>query len=167
MISPELIRRYPFFAGLSHDQIVALAKAGEEITVEENRYFFHEGDELSKGFYLVLEGTVAVVIQIPAQDVEQKVSGQLTGKLETSDIALSDVGPGEVFGWSAMISPHQATAGAKAVETSRVIGFDREQLTQAFEEDCCFGYQVLQKVAEVSRDRLQDMRNESLSHILE
>ena len=29
MVSPELIRRYPFFAGLSYEQIVTLAKAAD------------------------------------------------------------------------------------------------------------------------------------------
>ena len=55
MVSPELLRRYPFFAGLSHDYLSKLAKMSEELAVEEGHYFFHEEDELDT-FYLTLEG---------------------------------------------------------------------------------------------------------------
>jgi hypothetical protein len=34
MVSPELIRRYPFFAGLDYDQLVKLAKVAQEYKVE-------------------------------------------------------------------------------------------------------------------------------------
>jgi len=42
MISAEVIRRYPFFGGLTLKQINALAKLGKEEIVEVGHYFFHE-----------------------------------------------------------------------------------------------------------------------------
>ncbi len=165
MISPELIRRYPFFAGLSHDHIVTLAKVADELTVETGYYFFHEGDELER-LYLVVEGAVAIVIEVPAQDVEHELSGQLTGELKTSDVVISAVGPGEVFGWSALVPPHQATTSGKATTPCRVIAFDCQELLSIFEDDCLFGYLMTQKIAQVVRDRLRDMRIESLAHVV-
>ena len=165
MISPEIIRRYPFFAGLDEDQIVALAQVADEITVDAGYYFFHEEDELNT-FYLVVEGEVAVIIEVPDQDVEQKVSGQLMGKLKTKDIIISTVGPGEVFAWSGLVPPHKATGSAKTNGTCRVLAFDGLQLREKFEEDCRFGYLMMQKVAEVSRGRLRDLRIESLASLV-
>jgi hypothetical protein len=46
MISAELIRRYPFFDRLTHDQILTLARVGEELTVEAGHYFFYERERL-------------------------------------------------------------------------------------------------------------------------
>ena len=165
MISPQLIRRYPFFAGLSHEQIVILANAASELNVEANHYFFHEGDILNN-FYLVVEGAVAIVIEVPDQNVKHKVSDQLTGTLQTSDVVISAVGPGEVFGWSAFVPPHHATTSGKATTPCRVVVFDRHELVKVFNEDCEFGYVMMQKVAQITRDRLHDIRIESLAHII-
>jgi CRP-like cAMP-binding protein len=164
MISSEIIRRYPYFAGLSHEQIVNLAKIADEVTVEANHYFFHEGDGL-ESFYMILEGAVAIVIGVPDREVGNNVSAQLTGALNSKDIVISAIGPGEVFGWSALITPYKSTASGKATTPCRVVVFDCQELRKMFERDCRFGYLMLQKTAQVIRDRLRKMRVESLAHL--
>ena len=62
MISPELIRRYPFFSGLNFNQITTLATVADEMTVETGYYFFHEGDNLTK-LFLVMDGKVDVLTE--------------------------------------------------------------------------------------------------------
>jgi CRP-like cAMP-binding protein len=151
MVSPELLRRYPFFAGLSIDQITTLAKAANEMTVEPGHYFFREGEELCC-FYMVIEGAVAIVIELPYQGKE---------------VVTSTVGPGEVFAWSGLVPPHNAVASGKALVPCRVIAFDCRELRKSFEEDCRFGYLMMQKAAQVIRERLRDMRIESLAHFAE
>jgi CRP-like cAMP-binding protein len=165
MISPELIRRYPFFAGLEESQIVSLAQVAVEAKVDEGHVFFNEGDKLDT-FYLVVEGQVAVIIEVPDQGVEQKVSGQLMGELDTRDIVISTVGPGEVFAWSGLVPPHEATASSKAGSACWVVAFDGVKLREMFEEDCQFGYVMMQKAAQVSRARLRDLRIESLASLI-
>lgn len=164
MISPELLRRYPFFANLSEDQLVTLAQAASEVTVEANHYFFRDGDELDS-FYLVVEGEAAIAIEVPDQAVEQKVSRQLTGKLQTTDVVVSTIEPGDVFGWSALVPPHESTASGKATTASRVIAINAAQLRPSFEEDTAFGYLMMQKAAQVTRERLRDLRIEVLSYL--
>jgi CRP-like cAMP-binding protein len=164
MVSPELVRRYPFFAGLDYDHIVKLSKVADEEGVEAGHCFFHETDEL-KSIYLVLEGAVAIVFEVTDRDVEQQISGQLTGELKTKDITVSTVGTGDIFGWSGLIPPHAATAAAKAITPCRVLTFDSEKLLQTFDEDCRFGYIMAQKAARVIRERLRDSRIESLAHL--
>ncbi|MBN1219730.1 MAG: Crp/Fnr family transcriptional regulator [Anaerolineae bacterium] len=164
MISPEVLRRYPFFAGLNYDHLVALAKVAEELVVETDHYFFHEGDSLDH-LYLVVEGAVAIVIEVPARDVEHKLAEQFTGDLKTDEIVLSAVGPGEVFGWSALVPPPEVTNSGKATTPCRVIAFDAKELLKIFERDYNFGYLMIQKMAQVVRGRLRDMRTESLAHL--
>lgn len=168
MISPEIIRRYPFFAGLNFEQIETLARAAEEVHTEEGHYFFHEGDELH-AFYLVLEGAIAVVIELPDQELaaNQSVANQLTGELATKEVVVSTVGTGDIFGWSGLVAPYIATAGAKAITRCRVIQFDTKKLCKIFEEDPRFGYLMILKAAQVVRERLRDMRIESLAFITE
>lgn len=165
MISPEVLRRYPFFSRLSMDQITTLAKLATEKTVEADYFFFRE-DEKSTNFYLLLEGAVAIVYELPEREVEHKISDQFTRKLKTRDVIVSTVGPGDVFGWSGLIPPHKTTAGAKAVTPCRVVIFDCIELLKEFDKDCAFAYLMTQKAAKVIRERLQDVRIESLSTIV-
>lgn len=164
MISPELIRRFPFFAGLDLEQINKLAKLGSEEIVEEGHYFFHENDELDK-FYFSLEGAIGIVYEVPERDVEHTVADQFARKLKTKDIVISTVGPGEMFGWAGLVPPHTARASAKALAPSRVIAFDSLTLLKEFDKDCGFGYVMTQKAAQVIGNRLRDLRVESLAFV--
>ena len=162
MISPELIRRYSFFAGLNHDYLGTLAKYADERSVQAGHCFFGEGAELKK-FYLVLEGIVAILIDVPDRALEQPLYGQITGHLNTRGVMVSTVGVGEVFGWSALVPPHQSTASAKAVTPCRVAAFDCEKLRPILEQDCRFAYLMVLKTAQIVRGRLRDRRIESLA----
>ena len=166
MVSPELLRRYPFFAGLSHDYLAKLAKMSDEISVDEGHYFFHEDDDLDI-FYLTLEGAVAIVIELPEKDVQHKVSEQFLRELKTKDVIVSTVGSGDIFGWSGLIPPYKATAGAKAVIACRVVAVRIEDLRDLFEKDCEFGLVMTLKAAQIIRERLRDLRTESLSFIVQ
>lgn len=163
MVSPELIRRYPFFAGLSQDHLIALAKAAYEKKTKSGYKFFCEGKELTE-FYLVVEGAVSIDFAVPDPDVKQEVSEQLTGDLKTKDVTVSTVGTGDVFGWSAIVPPCNATAGATAVTPCRVIAFDCEKLREDFKQDTGFACSMILRAAHVMRDRLRDIRIESLSY---
>jgi CRP-like cAMP-binding protein len=162
MISPELIRRYPFFAGLSGEQVRVIAELAEEEIVDTDHYFFHEGDTLD-GFYLALEGAIALVIELPDRAVSHRISDQFSRKLSTTDVVISTVGPGDVFGWSGLVPPHSAIAGAKALAPARVVKVKSVELLKIFEEDCSFGYKMTVKAAQGIRDRLHDLRIESLA----
>ena len=162
MISAELIRRFPFFAGLDLEQINKLAKLGTEEIVEEGHYFFHENDELDK-FYVNLEGAVGIVYEVPERGVKQKVADQFDRKLKTKDIVISTVGPGEMFGWPGLVPPHKARASSKALAPCRVIAFDSKKLLEEFDKDYAFGYILTQKAAQVIGNRLRDLRVESLA----
>lgn len=162
MISSEVLRRYPFSAKLSIDQLNTLAKLATELTVDTEHFFFREDEQL-KNFYLVLEGAVAIVFELPAREVEHKISEQFTRKLQTKDVVVSTVGPGDLFGWAGLVPPHNSNAGAKAVTPCRVVAFDCQELLSAFDEDCGFGYIMTQKAAQILAERLRDLRIESLA----
>ncbi len=164
MISAEIIRRYPFFAGLTYEQIVILAKLGDESRAEKNHAFFKENDVL-KSIYLVLEGEVAIIIEVPDRDVKQSVADQLTGEMKMKDIALSTVGSGDIFGFPALIPPYNANASAKAITQCRVVEFDCTELLKEFDKDCGFGYVMTQRVAQLAVERLRDLRVETLAWI--
>jgi len=164
MISSEYIRRYPLSSGLNFDQITTLAAVADEVTVEAGQYFFHEGDKLRELFF-IMDGEVDIVVSIPDRNHVQHVAEQIVGNFVTEDVTISNVGPGQLLAWSALIPPHASTAGARAATPTRVLAFDCEQLLRIFQEDPEFGYLMLQKIANVIRQRLRDLRIQSLAHV--
>lgn len=148
MITPELISRYPFFSDLDLDDIITIANTAEGNTVESGEFVFREGDEL-RYFYIVIEGAIGIV-------------RERSGKNSITETVISAVGPGHVFAWSALVPPYLATASAKALTPCWLITFDCQKLLQAFQNDCEFGFRMMQKIVQISRDRLLDARIESL-----
>jgi len=128
----------------------------------KHTHFFYEGDELDS-FYLVVEGDVSITVDIPDREYEQSLVQQLTNDLTMTDVTVSTVGPGNTFGWSALIPPNISTASAKATIASRVLQFDRTKIQSAIDDDCCFGHLLTLKAAQVIRKRLRDMRMETLA----
>lgn len=165
MVPLELLRRYPFFAGFTRDQLDDLARVAEEITVEADHQFISEGERLTR-FYLVLEGTIGIIIKIPDREYVQTLTRQITNDLITRDVTVSTVAEGEVFGWSALIPPNLATAIVKSLTPSRVMAFDYKQLQPIIAEDCCFGHLLTLKAAQIIRDRLRDAHIESLAEVV-
>lgn len=164
MISPELIRRYPFFGGLSSEHIVALANAGEEITIADGDFLFQESNKLDY-FYLLLEGEVLITLDIPDRTKGQSVSKQLTGeKLNTVEVETGVVEEGQAFGYSAIIPPYEATANARAKNECKLIRFDAAVLRESFEQDYHLAYLLSQRAAQVMRQRMQSLRIESLAY---
>lgn len=162
MISPELIRRYPFFAGFSMEEIQILAMAGEELNVKQDHVFFRGNDTLDR-FYLIMDGAVGILLEPPLRDVKHGVVEQLTGQMQTEDVIVSTIAQGDVFGWSALLPPFKATAGAKALGATRVIAFDAIELLHVFDENPHFGYRMVQRLAYVIHRRLYDRQIESLA----
>jgi CRP-like cAMP-binding protein len=167
MISPEVIRRFPIFAKLGNEQIDTLAKLADQTPADPGDVLFKEGDKLDK-FYLVAKGAVAIFIEVPAEEAADDIAGQLTREMSMDEIVTSTVGTGDLFGTSALIPPYEATASAKALDTTcSLIAFDAKKLLEMFEEDCRFGYLMTQKAAQVLRERMRDLRIESLACVEE
>ena len=164
MISPELLRRYQFAAGLSHEKIVNIAKVSDEIEVDADTYFFHDGEQVEK-FYIVMEGAVAILFEVPDREEGSAVSEQLTGSLPMKEVVISTVGTGSPFGWAGIISPHEAFASAKSIAPTKVLAMDCAALRKMFEADNEFAYHMTAKAAQVMREQLRDLSIETLAFI--
>lgn len=148
MVSPELLRRFPFFAGLTEEELKSIAMISEEEKFDANTFIFREQGKAEK-LYLLIEGTVDIMINTDEEGLQQET--------------VSTLAHGDVFCWSAVVEPHVLTAAAFAATPVTVIAIDGSGLRAMFELDCHLGYRVLQKAATIISRRLKDTRIQMLS----
>ncbi len=162
MVSPQLIKRYPFFGGLTEEQVKQIAILGEEEIVQKDDVLFETGEEVDE-LFLVEKGEFGLYLQATDRHKKHSIVSQLMGTVEMEGVLVSTVEPGEVVGWSALIPPHEATATVMALEDSLVITLSGMKLRELFDQDRGFECVMIQKVAQVIRKRLQDRQIESIA----
>lgn len=147
MVSPELLRRYPFFAHLGEAQLQAIAMLAQEITVETGTTILEENNP-ADAFYLLLEGNI---------DLYYTVKESYKPELQ-KEVVVGEVNPGEPFGISALIEPYRFTSTARTSADSRVIGIDAQALRELLEKDQSLAYQIFKKIARAAMERLSATR---------
>lgn len=162
MVLARLINSVPFFNGLKDGQTDQIAKVSHLMDVEAGYKFFSEGDELDT-FYLIEHGFVDITIGIPDRTVKHKFVDQLTRNMLMEEIAVSRVSEGEIFGWSAIIPPHESTANAVAATPCSLIAVNYRKLGPVLDQDPDFACMMAIKAAQIVRKRLRDRRIESLA----
>jgi len=65
MISPEVLRRYPYFVGINDESLKRLAMIAEEKTIPANSVMFREGDPASH-LSVILKGEVNIEYMLVA-----------------------------------------------------------------------------------------------------
>jgi CRP-like cAMP-binding protein len=139
MISPELLRRYPFFCCLDEQQQKAVAMIAEEVTYETGTILFGEAQPVNS-LYLLIEGSIDLYYAELDRPQRQP--------------SVAEVNPGEAFGISGLIEPHQATATARAASACRVLKIDARALRALCEVDCKMGYALMRQAAQIALERL-------------
>jgi CRP/FNR family cyclic AMP-dependent transcriptional regulator len=148
MVSPELLRRFPFFSGLTDEEIKSIAMISDEEKHEADTFIFRERDKAQK-MYVLIEGTVDIMVNTDEEGLERETVSTLTH--------------GDVFCWSAVVEPNLLTASAFAATPARVVAIDGAGLRAMFELDCHLGFRILQKAAVIISSRLKDTRIQMLS----
>ena len=137
----DLMQQHPFLAGLSHEHMQTLVGCATNVRFTEGTTVMQEGQMANK-FYLVRSGRVALQMQV-------------TGK---GDLRIQTVGPGEILGWSWLISPYRWHFTGVVVLDTRAIALDGECLRTKCEKDPHFGYEMLKRLAQVMERRLEATR---------
>ncbi len=140
MVSPEVLRYYPLFAGQDEEILKKIALLADEKEIREGGCLFFEG-EIAKTLCLIEEGAVSLTLNL-GEYGEQRIE------------KLDPLGKGEVIGWSALIEPHVYTMGAMAEEQTRYVTFDGEALRELLDDNPEAGYFMFKKLAEVIGQRL-------------
>ncbi|MBN2578662.1 MAG: cyclic nucleotide-binding domain-containing protein [Pirellulales bacterium] len=141
MISSEVLRRYPYFAGIHEESLKRLAMIAEEKRIPAATRVFNEGDPADK-MSVIVKGEVHV----------QYLLGN--NELRTVDTLVD----GEILGWSAMIAPYKMTAHCTATKDTELVCLDARKLRELCDEDPRLGYQLTIEIAKLLAHRLEGAR---------
>jgi CRP/FNR family cyclic AMP-dependent transcriptional regulator len=141
MVSPELLRRYPFFASLSEDQLKAMATIAEERTYPKDTLLVKENTSASK-LALLLEG-----------DVDLVFSGGGEGSVVNA--LVGSIAPGEVYGVSSLIEPYRYISSVKATMPVKVVELDGPALRALMEVDAKLAAVLMRNISVAVLERLK------------
>lgn len=147
MISPELLRRFPFFGVMKDEYLKMIAMHTEEVAFESGATLLSEG-ERAEGLYFLLDGNIDLY-----HTVETAYRPELS-----RDFRVGEINPGEAFGLSACIEPRIYTATARAAKDSRVLKIEAAALQNICQQDKEFAYGLMNQVANIAMQRLNSTR---------
>lgn len=143
MVSPEILRRYPFFGSLSDSQLKAMAMIAEEETYSKGAVICEEGQP-AKAFFLLLDGSVSLYYKS-----EEEFRPETR-----KDFLVGEINPGEIFAISLLIDPYIYTATVKAEKDSKVVRFTSLGIKGLIEKDSTLYCVLMREIAKAAMERL-------------
>jgi CRP/FNR family cyclic AMP-dependent transcriptional regulator len=141
----RILHSHPFLQNLDEDYLKQIVGCASNVVFHDDQLIFKEGDEAEK-FYLIRSGKVAL---------------ELNGR-DKGTIRILTIGPGQILGWSWIVSPYRWHFDAHATEEVRAIALDGECLRNKCEQDPTLGYEMLKRFSHILELRLNATRMQLL-----
>ncbi len=141
MISPETLRRYPYFANVGEESLKALAMIAEEKDVPAGTEMFREGDP-AETLHVIVEGEVEIRYLLG------------TGEQRAVDTLV----PGDLLCWSALIEPYKTTSIGTATKDTHLVCLDAKRVRDLCEQDPLLGFRLTRQIAKLLAVRLEGAR---------
>jgi len=107
--------------------------------------FMHEGD-VTKSMSIVVRGRIALRLRVP----------------ERGAVTILTLDPGDIVGWSAIVSPYRATTSATTLEPTELATFSAEELRAILASDAEVAAAFLPRVMETIAARVAATRDQLL-----
>ena len=148
----KALRTSSLFQGVSEEGLELLIPVCHEEVGVKGAVIVKQG-EYARCLYLVDDGRVGLHMTLERPD------GSTTG-----ETTVASIGPGEPFGWSALVQPYLSTLSATVVEQCRLIALEGSALRALLNEHCEIGYAVMVNVASLIAERLAETREALVYH---
>lgn len=132
---------HPLLAGMNDQLISAMESCARMQTFKEGDTLLRQDVEIGD-FYLLLNGTVALSIQMP----------------QSTPMPIQTLNAGDALGWSWLIPPYRSFFDATALAPVEVIALNCQALRDAMETNHDLGYALLKRVLAPMLSRLQACR---------
>ena len=141
MVSPELLRRYPYFKAAGEDTLRELAMVCEVQRFAPGEFLFRDARP-AEHLFILIQGEV---------NIQYRLHGD---EHRTVDTRVS----GDLLVWSAMVHPYRTTAFGVATRDTTAVVIDALKLRELCEKDRELGYDLFKEIALVMSHRLQGAR---------
>jgi CRP-like cAMP-binding protein len=148
MISPERLRKYPFFGPLSSDELAAVSMLAEETAYPKVASIF-QAEAPAKTLYVLEKGC----IELYYESYDPVFKPQLRRQF-----LVGEINPGEMFGVSALLEPYQWTATAIAATPCQVIEINAEKIRALFEHYPSLEREIYKQILPTLMERLHYTR---------
>ena len=146
MATVDILRRSEFFGNLETRYLERLSGVSRAFSCRAGDVIFNEGDPAAD-LYVLADGRVALEIDILVVHDRPAVP-----------TAVDLVGPGDCFGWSALVEPYVYTASARCMNASTGVAMSRDTLLEIMQEDSSVGREVMTRLAQCVAHRLAHTR---------
>lgn len=141
MVSPELLRRYPFFAPISDVSLKQLAMLAEEKRVSAGETMFYEHDPADQ-LFVIVKGEVNISYTLGSG--EQRVVDTLVD--------------GDLLVWSALVEPHRTTGIGTTTKETHLLAIPADPLRKLCEADPELGARLMNQIVKLLAHRLVGAR---------
>jgi len=131
------LRAHAFTRGLPNSHIAKLASLATEVSFHENEVVMM-GHQHSQFFYLVNSGSVNIELHTPIFTV-----------------SVLAVGPGQAFGWSALLDHQDTLFQVRAREETNALRFAGMDLSELCRSDPALGVEILRRTLQVVAGRIE------------
>jgi CRP/FNR family transcriptional regulator len=140
MVTVQDLKAFNLFAGLDEAELAEIARLCARRTYESGAEIFSPGTPAGDVFILE-RGNDVVQIEIAICEHMPKT-------------VIHTLQKGEVFGWAALVPPHQRTGSARCVERASVICLDGKALMELLDKNDHMGYVVMKNLSGILSSRL-------------
>ena len=137
----DILRKHPFVGELDNAYLQLLVGCAKNVHFKDGDYLCREGESADL-FYLIRTGRVALEIYAGHKGRRR----------------IQTIGPGEVLGWSWLISPYRWHFDACAVAEVRALALDGKCLRTKCNKDHDFGYEMLSRLSNIFQSRMEATR---------
>lgn len=154
MISPEVLRRYPHFAGVGDACLRSMAELSAEKTFKAGDRLFSESGRLKAGSYIYEKGKEATHLLLLTEGEVDIAYSMASGE----EVIVGTLVAGDLMALSALIPPYHLTASGIAKSDGRYIAIEAEGLRQLMEGEHALGHRLMAHIAKALMARLTDTR---------
>jgi CRP-like cAMP-binding protein len=140
------IAKCHLFQGVPHEAVGPVQALCSSREYQAGDTIFAEGEQANDVFILG-SGKVELSFTLPQH-------------AKVTEVRITEVHPGEVFGWSALGVAQEWTARACAIHDSKVICLPGIELKKLMDADARLGYPVLNYMLHLVATRLRDTRHQ-------
>ena len=137
MPQKQVLRDHAFTHGLTEAQIDHLAGIATQVAFEENQVVLVDGAR-STSFFLLLSGSVVVELRTPLYVM-----------------VVQALGPGDVFGWSALLDDQDTLFQVRARESTTALEIDGATLQAYCMSDPALGAEFFHRILRVVAGRVK------------